>query len=145
MRNYIKLLVALTLLGSPAFATSPPWRTDAGNVLVGPTVPLVPNSAGAFVTNFTPKAFSGSLTITTGGTAQNIAAAAEVINGCTLVGNTTNTATIYVDFTGAAASATGPTSYAVAPGQAVACPGGLSTAVSIESPTTGQSLNGEEW
>jgi hypothetical protein len=91
----------------------------------------------------TPSAPSGALTLTTGGTAQNLFSAGEVVHGCTIQNPASATEPISVNFFTASSSATagGTTSISVPAGSSIPCGVGLTTAVSWVAATTGHAIN----
>jgi hypothetical protein len=106
----------------------------------------IPSSAQIPIGQYTPVAPSGALTLATGGTAQNLFAAGEVVHGCTIVNPSTATEAIWVDFTGAAAvAAAGHTSVQLAIGTPIPCGVGLSTSVSWIAATTGHAISASRW
>ena len=134
------------LLASSAVAA--PYPTISQDVGVcdpnNPQNCLVPNSGGGIPVvpqTYTPSAPSGALTLATGGTAQNLFSAAEVVHGCVITNPSTATETIWVNFYTTAVGAAGNTSTPLTAGQSVGCPGGLTTAVSWIGATTGHAIN----
>lgn len=96
----------------------------------------------------TPSAPSGSMTLTTGGTAQNIFATNEIVHGC-LISNPLSATdqgisvaeNIYVSFITTAVSGGAVATTPLYPGQSLPCPGGLTTAISWIAATTGHKIN----
>lgn len=93
----------------------------------------------------TPTVPSQSLTLTTGGTAQNLFTAYEVARGCTITNPSTATETIWVNFFTTAVGAEGNTSIPLVPGQSIGCAGPMTTAVSWIAATTGHKINALRW
>ena len=100
----------------------------------------------------TPKAASGSLTLATGGAAQTLFAAGEVVAGC-VIGNPT-TATeegigaaeaISVSLITTAVAGGGVATTILEAGQWMGCGAGLTTAVSWIAATTGHKINAYVW
>lgn len=90
----------------------------------------------------TPSAPSGALTLATGGSAQQLFSAGEVVHNCVIQNPPNATEAISVNFytTATAAASGGTTSVLVGVGSVVSC-GGLTTAVSWTATTTGHAIN----
>jgi hypothetical protein len=92
--------------------------------------------------SITPTAPSGSLTLTAGGTSQQLFAANEVVHGCTIQNPSTATEAIFVDFTGAAAVQTaGGTSIQVPAGASIPCGAGIAKSVNWIAATISHQIN----
>lgn len=97
----------------------------------------------------TPAAFSGTYAIATGGSAQNLAAAAEIVNGCIIKNPQSATEqgiaaaeSLRVNFVTTATQTAGGTTIELEPGVAIPCPGKTTLAISINAATTGHKLEG---
>jgi hypothetical protein len=100
---------------------------------------MADNPLPIVINPYTPAApaTSNAGKIATGGTAQNLFTAAEVVHGCVITnpGNATDQGIstaeeIWVNFVTTATAAANSASIPVAIGQSIPCPGGLTTAVS---------------
>lgn len=147
-------VVALALwLGSGAAfgQAAQPVIPLVGGSAVGPSNPL-PVVSGASET-ITPAAFSGLYAITLGGTAQQLAAASEIANGCAIQNPATATLqgigaaeSLFVNVVTTATLLSGGTTIEIPAGTALNCPPGKSTlAISVNAPTSGHKFGGVRW
>ncbi len=106
--------------------------------------------AGLLMVMASPSAWAQ--TITTGGAAQQLWAAGQVSRGCFVQNPQTAAAqgiataeSLWIDFTGAAASPTSGTAMEILPGVAWPCPPPSFGSVSIYGATTGHKFNAQKW
>lgn len=111
----------------------------------GPSVTVTTVTAGS-ATPVSVQAASGSTTITSGGTAQQLFAAGEIVNGARLANPTDATENLWFDDTGAAAVTTdGGTAMFIAPGGFYQWDDPPSGAVSVNAATTGHKFQAAKW
>lgn len=84
---------------------------------------------------------SGARTLVTGGTAQTLFTAGEVVHDCLILNPATATERIWVNYIGTAVAAAGGDSFPLEIGQGVACGGGLTTGTSWIAATTGHTIS----
>jgi len=120
--------------------TRPTWFNGATQSYISAASPL-PVTTVTSGGSVTPSAPSGSLTLTLGGTAQNLFTAGEVVHGCTIQNPATATEKIKVNFFTTAVTTDGTTSIELTPGQSIGCGFGIATAVSWIAATTSHTIN----
>ena len=102
-------------------------------------LPVVGLNPSGPTTNPATAAAGASFSIVTGGTAQNVFAAASITNGAVIHNPFAATENLFVDVVNAAQAAepgSNGTTTAVPPGSSFNVPGGLTTAVSVIAATT---------